>query len=225
MSAKKVVRTLSTPITLVILLGLLAAGVWWGYKTVTAKVVKTTTPCVTMAMTELTTASVTVNVYNSGSQVGLAGQVSLALTDGGFLKGTVGNSDNNVQTVMIMGANADDPEVQLVAAWFIEPVIQADGRVSHTVDVYIGDSFDYQTGMVSGAPTSLEIPSGEVCLPASPTPTAEPTEPGLAGPPAPGTEPTDEEPAAEQPPAEEPSAEEPAAEESEAPILGPPAPQ
>ena len=216
----------STPITLVILLGLLAAGVWWGYKSVTAKVVKTTTPCVTMAMTELTTSSVTVNVYNSGSQVGLAAKVSGVLTEGGFLKGTVGNSDNNVQTVMIMGANTDDPEVRLVAAWFMDPVLQADGRANHTVDVYVGNSFDDGTGMVPGAPTSLEVPSGEVCLPASATPTPETSEePGVEGPAAPGTEP--EEPAAEEPAAEEPAAEEPAAEESseEPPVLGPPAPE
>jgi len=110
-------------------------------------------------------------------------------------------------------------------------VIQADGRANHTVDVYVGNSFDITVGMVPGAPTSLTVPSGEVCLPASETPTPTPGEPGLEGPPAPGTEPTAEEPAAEEPAepgAEEPPAEEPAAEEpasSEPPVLGPPAPE
>ena len=210
MNAKKVVRTVSTPVTLVILLGLLAAGVWWGYKIVSAKVVQTTTPCVTMSMTELTTSSVTVNVYNSGSMAGLAGRVSTVLVNGGFLMGTVGNASNNVQTVMITGANSDDPEVRLVAAWFVDPAIQADGRANHTVDVYVGNSFDEKTGMVPDAPMSLPISTGQVCLPASATPTPETTE-----------EPADTTPDTEP---EDPGAEEPG-ESAEPPVLGPPAPE
>ena len=231
MSAKKVVRMVSTPITLVILLGLLTAGLWWGYKSVTARVVQTTTPCVTMSMTELTTSSVTVTVYNSGSLSGLAARVSDVLAGGGFLMRQPGNSDNNVQTVMIMGANADDPEVQLVAAWFVEPVIQADGRASHTVDVYVGNSFDETTGMIPDAPRSLQIPTGEVCLPASGTPTPVPGDEPVDGPPVPGTEPGEAGEAGAEP-AGEPAAEEPAAEggtqpeePAEAPVLGPPAPE
>jgi len=203
--AKKVVRMLSTPITLIILLGLLAAGVWWGYKSVSARVVHPATPCVTVPMTDLSTSAVTVNVYNSGSQRGLAARVSATLANGGFMIGTVGNSDNGILTVLIMGAAADDPEVQLVAAWFVEPEIQTDGRADHTVDVYVGNSFDENTAWVSGAPTSLQIPSGEVCLPATATPTA--SEPPVEG------------PQPESQPAEPESAE-----PSEAPILGPPVP-
>jgi len=204
-NARNVVRTVSTPITLVILLGLLTAGVWWGYKIVSAKVVQTTTPCVTMAMTELTTSSVTVNVYNSGSLAGLAGRVSTTLIDGGFIVGTVGNASNNVQTVMITGANADDPEVRLVASWFVDPAIQADGRANHTVDVYVGNDFDEQNGIVPNAPASLPISTGQVCLPASATPTPETTEEPVDGPAVPGEEPGEGSP--------------------EPPVLGPPAPE
>lgn len=220
MSAKKVVRVISTPITLIILLAMLSAGVWWGYKTVSTKVAQPSNPCVTMTMTELTTSSVTVNVYNSGSRTGLAGRISDALIAGGFIKGTIGNSNNNVQTVMIIGANIDDPEVQLVAAWFFEPAIQADGRANHSVDVYVGDSYNEDTGMVPGAPTSLQVPSGEVCLPATATPTPQATgEPPIEGPPAPGTEPEGAEGATQ------PEGAEDSAQPEEPPIQGPPAPE
>ena len=215
-------RAISTPITLIILLGLLSAGVWWGYKSVSTRVAGSSTPCVTMAMKELATSAVTVNVFNSGSRTGLAARISDALIAGGFIKGTVSNSSNNVQTVMIIGANIDDPEVQLVAAWFVEPAIQADGRADHSVDVYVGDSYNEDTGMVADAPTSLQIPSGEVCLPASATPTPEATgEAPIEGPPAPGT---DETTGTDEGTDEGTEPEEPG-ETEEPPIQGPPAPE
>jgi len=205
-STKKVVRMLSTPITLIILLGLLASGVWWGYKTVTARVVGPPPPsCVVMPMTELTTSSVTVNVYNSGDQRGLAGRVADALRTGGFMVGTVDNADNKVLTILIVGAAADNPEVQLVAGWFVDPEIQADDRPDHTVDIYVGNGYNETTSMVPEAPTSLQVPSGEVCLPATATPTDQAgEEPPTQGPPAP-EEPAAEEPAEEPAPEDEPT--------------------
>ena len=63
MNYRNVLKRLSTPVTLAVLLGMLVVGVFWGYKTVTAKVEgPPPDDCVTMPMTELTTASVTVNV-------------------------------------------------------------------------------------------------------------------------------------------------------------------
>jgi len=172
--AKKVMRLLSTPVTLIILLGLLAGGVVWGYKAVTARVAgPPPPPCVTVPMTELTTASVTVNVYNSGDQRGLAGRVADTLRQGGFLIGTVDNADTKVLTILIVGAAADNPEVQLVASWFVNPEIQADGRPDHTVDIYVGNSYDETNAMVPDPPASLQISSGEVCLPPTETPTPE----------------------------------------------------
>ncbi|MDR0284040.1 MAG: LytR C-terminal domain-containing protein [Propionibacteriaceae bacterium] len=165
----------STPITLLILLGALCYGVWWGYKEVTATVPgPTPQACVTQPMTELTTADVTVNVYNGGSLRGLAGRVADTLHSGGFVVGKVGNSTTKVGSILIIGAAADNPEVQLVAARFTNPEIQADARPDHTVDVVLGNSYVEAGGMVAEPPASIQIPSGTVCLPA-PTPTATPT--------------------------------------------------
>lgn len=178
MSVRKVVRLASTPLSLLILLGLLAGGVYWGYQTVTAKVPgPAPAACVTTPMTELTTASVTVNVYNTGSKRGLAGRVSDTLKQGGFMLGTVDNSTEKVSAIVIVGAAVDNPEVQLVAAWFVDAIVQADQRPDHTVDVLLGDSFDETKGWAATPPTTLEVPSGVVCLPPSetPTPTPEPT--------------------------------------------------
>jgi len=196
-STQRTMRRLSTPITLILLLGLLAAGTWWGYKAVTAKVQAPLAPCVTVPMTELPTSMVTVNVYNGGQRAGLASTVAESLRTGGFIIGKVGNTDETVLTVVIIGSAEDNPEVQLVAAWFHDPVIQADQRVDHTVDVLVGNSFDDPegTGMAAEPPSSLEVPSGEVCLPNTSTPTPTPTsegEPGQEPEGEPGQEPADE---------------------------------
>ena len=46
--------------------------------------------------------------------------------------------------------------------------IKADGRPDHTVDVLIGTEY---AGMNPKAATSIAVPGGAVCLPASSTPT------------------------------------------------------
>ena len=189
MNARKMLRMASTPVTLLVLLGLLTAGAFWGYKAVTAKVPGPERPaCVTVEMPELTTASVTVSVYNAGTKAGLARRVADSLATGGFVIDNIANTDQAVSTILIIGAAEDNPEVQLVAAWFNNPVVQADGRLDHSVDVVVGNDYVEAEGMVAGAPTSLQLPSGEVCLPpptTTPTPSEDPTNPA-----EPGGEPT-----------------------------------
>lgn len=175
MNRRKVIRALSTPVTLIVLLAIMATGVVWGYKAITARVVITRPACSTMTMTELTTSSVTVNVFNAGSLSGLAGQIAASLSKGGFVIGTVDNTTEKVETTLIVGTSADDPEVQLVAAWFTDPLIRADGRTDHSVDVMVGNSYNEKTGMAAKPPTSLEIPGGVICLPTLPPPTPTPT--------------------------------------------------
>ena len=179
MDLRKLAHRMSTPITLVVLLGLLCVGVLWGYKAVTAKVEGPPPPnCIPIPMTELTPDAVTVNVYNGGSQRGLAGRIADALEAGGFVIADIDNTEVRVLTILIIGAAVDNPEVLLVAGWFVDPQIQADSRPDHSVDVILGGSYDEATGMTESPPMSLEIPSGEVCLPKKddPTPSATPTD-------------------------------------------------
>jgi hypothetical protein len=103
----------------------------------------------------------------------MAGRVAKKLGESGFIVDKVGNTEAKVLTVLIIGAAVDNPEVQLIAGWFTEAKIEADGRTDHTVEVIVGSSFDEKLGWVAEPVTSLEIPSGQVCLPPSPTPTPE----------------------------------------------------
>jgi hypothetical protein len=173
---RNVLRQASTPITLVVLLGLLAAGAAWGYSMVTAKVEAPPPPeCVTMQMRELTPETVTVRVYNAGSIRGLAGDVADKLEAAGFIIGTVGNKEANVAVILIVGAATDSPEVQLVSRWFVDPNIQGDGRVDHTVDIILGNSFDTYVAWAEDPDPVMQIPGGQVCLPETPTPSTTET--------------------------------------------------
>jgi len=179
---RKLLRAFSTPVTLLILFALLLAGVYWGYKTVTGKVTAPPTPCVTTAMSELTPDKVTVNVYNGGDKNGLATRVSQVLTKGGFAIGKVGNTDEKVATIIILGADPESPEVKLVASWFAEPGIQADNRSDHSVDVLLGNAYDEVKGLAAHPLTEIPIPGGVVCLPSPPTQASATPSGGTTGP-------------------------------------------
>jgi len=132
--------------------------------------------CVPQTISVLEPSSVLVNVYNGGSQRGLAGRTAEILRTAGFRVGTVSNTETRVLTILIIGAAADNPEVLLVAGWFLDAEIQADDRPDHSVDIILGDSFNEETDYAADPPKSIEIPSGEVCLPRPPsTPEDEPT--------------------------------------------------
>ena len=174
MTGRRVIRLISTPLSLIVLLGLLSAGAVWGFKQVTAPIpVAPPTPCATQTLDELTPASVTVRVYNSGSKRGLASSIGQSLRTAGFQVETVDNTTIRALSTLIIGAAVDNPEVQFVASWFVEPEIQADGRPDHTVDIIVGNDY---AGLAPDPPASMALPSGEVCLPATPTPTPSPTD-------------------------------------------------
>lgn len=175
MSIRKVIRALSTPVTLGILFAIMIGGVWWGYQIMTTKVVSQRTPCVTMPMSELTTSSVTVNIFNAGDQVGLASRIADVLRDGGYVIHKVGNTDEKAVTTLIIGTAINSPEVELVASWFVNPEIRADERIDHSVDILVGNGYEEEKGMASEPPTSITISGDTICLPATPTPTYTPT--------------------------------------------------
>ena len=128
-----------------------------------------------MGLEELTPATVTVNVYNGGDLRGLASTIGKVLREGGFIVNTVANTTTRVRATVIVGSSRYSPEVTLVASWVINPEIVEDGRIDHTVDVLVGNEYAQTSGMVDNPPKSMPIPSGDVCLPELPTPTAEPS--------------------------------------------------
>lgn len=161
---QRYVRLFGTPITLLLLLGLLLYGAWWGRKNLLAPVpTPAPVPCASQKVgPQLTTSKVTVRVYNGGTQVGLAGQVGSQLTNAGFRVAGTGNTDQKVTTTVIVGSAAADPEVKLVLGFFKNAKVRADKRVDHTVDVLVGSTFG---GMNPKAPRSIAVSSGTVCLP------------------------------------------------------------
>ena len=75
----RVFRIVRTPLTLLILLGVLCYGAWWGWNNVIATVPPLPPePCVqqTLPNSQLRSTQVTVSVYNGGDRRGLAGRVA-----------------------------------------------------------------------------------------------------------------------------------------------------
>ena len=71
----RIFRIVRTPITLLILLGVLLYGAWWGYRNIIQPVPKIPPPpCVeqTVAKGQLRANQVTVKVFNGGDRRGLA---------------------------------------------------------------------------------------------------------------------------------------------------------
>ena len=74
----RVFRIVRTPLTLLILLGVLCYGAWWGYTNVLKPVpALPPEPCVEQSLpnSQLRSTQVTVSVFNGGDRRGLAGDV------------------------------------------------------------------------------------------------------------------------------------------------------
>lgn len=165
----RVFRIVRTPLTLLLLLGVLCYGAWWGYKNVLADVPPLPPdPCVEQQLpnSQLRSSQVTVNIYNGGNRRGLAGDVGRALRDKGFRVLKTTNTKEKVSATVIVGANASNPEVQLVKGFFKGASVRADKRQDGTVDVLVGDKYG---GFNKKAPTAITVKSSKACLPATQT--------------------------------------------------------
>lgn len=163
----RVLRAIRTPLTLLILLGLLVYGAYWGWTKVAAPPPPPPQPtCVPqkVAKGELKADQVTVNVYNGGKVRGLAGQVARDLQQAGFQRGRVSNTKEHVTDTVVVGASKTNPEVKLVAGFFKKATIRADHRKDGSVDVLVGDKFG---GFNAKAKTSVAVKTETVCLPPS----------------------------------------------------------
>jgi len=164
-----VFRIVRTPITLLLLLGVLAYGAWWGYTNVLAPVPATPpVKCVPQLVKagELSSAQVVVNVFNGGSQKGLAGDVGRSLRQSGFKVQRTTNTAVKIDKTVIVGAGAKNPEVLLVQSFFKKSSIKVDKRPDHSVDVLVGNSYG---GFDKKAKTTLKVKAKSVCLPPTPT--------------------------------------------------------
>ncbi|QDP95048.1 LytR family transcriptional regulator [Microlunatus elymi] len=162
----RVFRIIRTPLTLLILVGVLCLGAWWGWKNIVAPPQKTPPPpCVPTKVTdkELKSSQVTVQVFNGGDKKGLAGDVTRDLRAKDFNVLTPTNTDQKVTTTVIVGNAAKNPEVLLVKSFFKGATVKADGRTNHTVDVLVGDKY---AGFNDKAKAAYPVKTSTVCLPA-----------------------------------------------------------
>jgi LytR cell envelope-related transcriptional attenuator len=154
-------------VTMVVLVGLLVAGAWYGWQQMSAPVPGSDEPQRRAAKPRcedgvargdlVRPADVTVSVYNAGSRSGLADQTLSELAARGFIRGDVGNAPANlevVQFVRVLAPTKDDPTAKLVALQFgPNTMVQQVGvDLGPGIEVVVGDNF---SGLVK-APTQIK---------------------------------------------------------------------
>jgi LytR cell envelope-related transcriptional attenuator len=161
----RIVRIARTPVTLLILLGILCYGAYWGYTNVLAPVPPAPPePCINQNVKDgkLESSQVTVSIFNGGDRKGLAGDVGRAMRKRGFKVDNVTNTAEKVQETVIVGAKTDNPEVKFVKTFFKKAKVRADGRADHSVDILVGNKYG---GFNSKAKTTYKVKARTVCLP------------------------------------------------------------
>ena len=165
----RILRAVRTPFTLLLLLGILCYGAWWGYSNVIREVPPAPpAPCVDQKLPkkQLKSSQVTVSVFNGGDKRGLAGDVGRSLRERGFKVQTTSNTLQKVGKTVIVGAGLKNPEVLLVKAFFKNADVRADKRVDGSVDVLVGNRYG---GFNKKAKTTYTVKTAKACLPAPPS--------------------------------------------------------
>jgi predicted amino acid-binding ACT domain protein len=169
----RIFRVARTPVTLLVLFGVLLYGAWWGYSNIIRPIAPLPPePCVeqTVPKGQLKASQVVIRVYNGGDRKGLAADVSRSLRNKGFRVVQTSNTVEKIQKTVIVGADANNPEVLFVKSFFKEATVRSDKRVDRTVDVLVGNKYG---GFNKNAEATYRVETTTVCLP-SQTPTATP---------------------------------------------------
>lgn len=167
----RIFRVVRTPVTLLILFGMLLYGAWWGYNNIIKPIPPLPPePCVDQVVDkgQLKSAQVVVRVYNGGDRKGLAADVGRSLRGKGFRVVLTTNTVEKIQKTVIVGADGNNPEVLFVKSFFKEATVRSDKRVDRTVDVLVGNKYG---GFNKGARTTYQVDTKTLCLPSqSPSP-------------------------------------------------------
>lgn len=161
-------RRLLTTVTMVVLLGLLAAGAVVGWRALSAPAGSDDDPQCEEGVERgerLTSKEVTVSVFNAGNRSGLAGQTMEGLVARGFIEGDVGNAPGElarVRVVRVLAPNRKDPAARLVARQFGPKTFiqQSDQDLGPGVDVVVGDEY---VGMVKARRAITARTAGSGC--------------------------------------------------------------
>jgi hypothetical protein len=169
----RIFRVVRTPVTLLILFGILLYGAYWGYNNIIKPVpALPPEPCVVQNVPngQLKSSQVVIRVYNGGDRKGLAADVARSLRGKGFRVTLTTNTVEKIQKTVIVGADMNNPEVKFVKTFFKESVVRSDQRADRTVDVLVGNKYG---GFNKKAKTTYQVETDTVCLPSqtpSPTP-------------------------------------------------------
>jgi hypothetical protein len=169
----RIFRVVRTPVTLLILFGVLLYGAYWGYNNIIQPIPSLPPePCVEQSLPkgQLKASQVVVKVYNGGDRKGLAADVGRNLRTKGFRVVLTTNTVEKIQKTVIVGADGNNPEVLFVKSFFKEANVRSDQRVDRTVDVLVGNKYG---GFNKEAKDIYQVGANTVCLPSqtpSPTP-------------------------------------------------------
>ena len=161
----RIFRVIRTPVTLLILFGVLLYGAWWGYHNIIKPIpALPPEPCVNQSVPggQLKSSQIIVRVYNGGDRKGLAADVGRSLRGKGFRVVITTNTVEKIQKTVIVGADGNNPEVLFVKSFFKEAVVRSDKRVDRTVDVLVGNKYG---GFKKDAKTTYQVDSPTLCLP------------------------------------------------------------
>lgn len=155
-----------TPITMVVLLGVLVGGAWWGWNSLSQSSAGPNCVDTKLANDRLTPKQVVVNVYNGGAKAGTARAVADILRKRGFHVNKIANEPkgDKVTGVVLRGTTANGPEMHLVAGQVNGKVkAAADARPDHTVDLVVGEGYP---GLRDKPVASIPLPKDtSLCLP------------------------------------------------------------
>ncbi len=144
-----------TPITMLVLLGVLLGAAYYGWQTIVSpdEESKATSPTATNPTCTkhvkfkkgqlIRGRDIVVNVYNAGTTSGLAGETLNTLEDNGFKAGVAENAPTNlaVFNVTVLG-DRSSPEVRLISRQFRGPVkVDKGPALAAGVDVVVGQNF------------------------------------------------------------------------------------
>ena len=169
----RIFRVARTPVTLLVLFGVLLYGAWWGYNNIISPIPSMPPePCVDQSVPkgQLQASQVVIKVYNGGDRKGLAADVGRSLRNKGFRVILTTNTVEKIQKTVIVGADANNPEVLFVKSFFKGATVRPDRRVDRSVDVLVGNKYG---GFNKDAAATYRVESTTVCLP-SQTPSSTP---------------------------------------------------
>lgn len=162
------------PITLFILLALLAGAAWYGAKTVLRQgdKIALTPVCHTEKATgskqpKISSKQVEVNVFNAGKTRGVATRTAADLRDRGFVVVKVENAPTNVKVAKWeIRAKSESAQAKLVAEQVKGARIITNKTHDSRIDLYVGDGFK---NLTANAPTTITI-TGSVTVCTTPSP-------------------------------------------------------